>query len=299
MPAASFTLSCISSKSHKNNATLKPLGITLNVVTEGPFVVKIRSRPAPWAYIKPFRSEIDFTITGEYGTSFEPHPLYERFNMADACDRTRIAHEDSAAIAPLPNNVPEGSHPYLCPSVSKKCRTRLRGNLSLHRMRRQNEHRVTLEVVIMSETRNLCVLSAAKILRLMADRYNGLQTPDFFSLCVLDVAYFCPPLSSLRSHIYSAYAEANSLTAIKLLHNMSDKFGMLRTATLGICAAARKETIPVLIEAGTILDEASEKLHMSTRSAEAAWIADISLNGNDLKAGIMSEIVKTFESTTL
>lgn len=80
---------------------------------------------------------------------------------------------------------------------------------------------------------------------------------------------------------------------------MSDKFGVLRAATLGICAAARRESIPVPIEAQSIFDDVSEKMHMSTRSTEAAWIADISLNGNDLRAGTIGEIVEMFESTTL
>ena len=133
----------------------------------------------------------------------------------------------------------------------------------------------------------------------MADRYNNLQTPVYFSLCASNLAYLCLPLSSPKSHVYSFYAKADFLTAIKLLHHMRDKFRVLRAATLGICAAARRESIPVPIEAQSIFDEASEKMHTSTRLAEAAWVADISLNENDLRAGTIGEIVEMFESTTL
>ena len=80
---------------------------------------------------------------------------------------------------------------------------------------------------------------------------------------------------------------------------MSDNFGVLRAATVGIDAAARRESISVPIEARSFFDAAKQKLHGSTRSARAGWVADVSLNGNGSRAGTIGEIVEMFEATAL
>jgi hypothetical protein len=83
-------------------------------------VVKVWSRPALWAGVKPFRSELGFPVAGEHGASFELQPLYKRSNTAEACNHTSTIYEVSAANDSPSNKVAEGGHPDLCLSVSNK-----------------------------------------------------------------------------------------------------------------------------------------------------------------------------------
>jgi hypothetical protein len=120
--------------SHTNNATPAPLKIVLEVVTEGPLVVGVWSRPAPWAGIKPFRSEFEFPHAGEYGASFELQLLYKQSNTAEACNYTPPIYEDSAVIDSPSNKVVEGGHSDPCLSVS---------NQSTKRSGDTNDNRIT------------------------------------------------------------------------------------------------------------------------------------------------------------
>jgi hypothetical protein len=83
-------------------------------------VVKVWSRPALWAGVEPFRSELEFPLAGEYGASFELQPLYKRSNTAEACNHTPTIYEVSCANDSPSDKVAEGGHPDLCLSVSNK-----------------------------------------------------------------------------------------------------------------------------------------------------------------------------------
>jgi hypothetical protein len=87
-------------------------------------VVKVWSRPAPWAGVEPFRSELELPVAGDHGASFELQPLYKRSNTAEACNHTPTIYEVSAANDSPSNKVAEGGHPDLYLSISNKPITR-------------------------------------------------------------------------------------------------------------------------------------------------------------------------------
>ena len=103
--------------SYTNDDTSGPPKITLKVVIQGPQVVNFWAQPAPWAGLEPFEAEFDLPTAGQYGASFELHPLWKQSGVSKARSLTTTAHQSSATNGRSSNGVSKRGQS--CPSLSR------------------------------------------------------------------------------------------------------------------------------------------------------------------------------------